>query len=240
MTPKKNEAADLVEQNFGDQRDIFTRLYEIDVSPYIQTMTFNGRSSDYLEWATAWRLVREAFPSAHYEVHWFKEDENLVPYLHTKVGFFVQVTVTIEERKETDLYPIDENEVAAFDVAVAHQRALVKCLGRHGFALKLWERTERDEMKRQKGVSPAKAPLGSALTISEPQAKRLFAIAKSNEWTEEAMKKYILALGYKTSLEIKRADYDKIVSHFEKKPARDPSEPPAADDEYDYWEGKSS
>jgi hypothetical protein len=135
--------------------DSSTRLYDLDISPCVQTREEHwtdkygkekSRTLQYLEWATAWRLVREIYPSATFKIHDFKEGDKEVPYNKTNLGTFVRVTVTIEGREESDTYPVNAKDEDADGIAYTHQRALVKCLGRHGLGLKLWEKEARDKL----------------------------------------------------------------------------------------------
>lgn len=137
--------------------DSFKRLYELDISPHVQSMSYGGRSMDYLEWSTAWRLAREAFPDITYQIQWFPgTDGRSLPFLQSPLGVFVQVSVTIRERVETEIYPVTDEKVTAHEIANAHQRALVKCLGRHGLGLKLWETEAREKLSSEhpKQTSP--------------------------------------------------------------------------------------
>lgn len=57
---------------------------------------------------------------------------------------------------------------------------------------------------------------GSDLLISEPQSKRLYAIAKSNGWQDQVLKDWLLnEYGYHSSKEIRRKDYDAICKAVE-------------------------
>jgi hypothetical protein len=61
---------------------------------------------------------------------------------------------------------------------------------------------------------PPPAPPAAAASgkISEAQAKRLFAIAKSKGWTTDGLHDYIAAKGYAHSRDIARPHYDAIVA----------------------------
>lgn len=69
---------------------------------------------------------------------------------------------------------------------------------------------------------PSPAPPANGPIISEAQAKRLYAIAKSAGWPDDEIKQYILAMGYEHTKDIKRADYEAICKSLE-------GTPPAAD-----------
>lgn len=74
--------------------------------------------------------------------------------------------------------------------------------------------------------------------ISEAQAKRLYAIAKSNSWSESEMKSYCSTkYNIQSSQEIPVRLYDEIVAHFQKPLVKTPTLPHEEDvplfDEYD-------
>jgi hypothetical protein len=134
-----------------ENTDIFKRLYSVDIAPFIEPM--GNTAITYMEWSTVWRLANENSKHIHYEVHWFREGEQAVPYLETALGYFVQVSVTIDGRTETEIYSLEQKTPRADDVSVAHQRALVKCIGRHGLGLQLWEKKSREALTHPKKSS---------------------------------------------------------------------------------------
>jgi hypothetical protein len=67
-------------------------------------------------------------------------------------------------------------------------------------------------------AAPAPKPSAGGDTISEPQQKRLFAIAKGKGWTDAQMHAAYGRFGITHTREIKRADYDDIVAFFEAGP----------------------
>jgi hypothetical protein len=58
-------------------------------------------------------------------------------------------------------------------------------------------------------------PVTGSPTISEAQAKRLFAIAKSKGWTTEGLKAHLALFGYDHSRDIVRAHYDDIIASLD-------------------------
>ena len=91
----------------------------------------------YLSWAWAWGIVKENFPNASFEKHWFTlgEHNNQVPYAMDKQGFaYVKVTVKVGDQTVTETYPITDYKNNAvktpdsFAVNTALQRCLVKAL----------------------------------------------------------------------------------------------------------------
>lgn len=137
------------------QEDIFKKLREVDVRPFIK----QKNKMNYLSWAVAWRLVIELFPDATYELKTFDDGMpcKMIPF----VGAFVSTSVTIggitremtlpvldganKSLKETE-YTYDTKykqgvkveAINAFDINKAQMRCLVKNLGVFGLGLDLY------------------------------------------------------------------------------------------------------
>jgi hypothetical protein len=125
----------------------FKKLYDFNAAQYVESYS-NGM--DYISWASTWRLVKTMYPSASWYIHDFVVNGVNYPYLETKYGVFVRVSVEINGFVETDTYALSDKVITADSIANAHQRALCKACGRHGFALKLWE--SRDVLDKEKLV----------------------------------------------------------------------------------------
>lgn len=116
----------------------FKELYEIDVSDYVEK---KGKFS-YLSWAYAWKELKTKHPDATCMVHKF--GENHYPYLKTDLGYFVEVTVTVNGQSETELLPVLDNynkvieNPTAFHINTSIKRCKTKAIGLHGLGLKLW------------------------------------------------------------------------------------------------------
>lgn len=161
-----NKSENVDKLDFKDiYKENFKTLYDIDVSPYIQTYQSGGVDIEYIEWATAWRLAKEFDPLVTFTIHW---SENHEPYFKTELGYFVHCSVDLRGAVESDVYAL--NPKTTEDVATAHQRCLVKCLGRHGLGLKLWEKKEREELKRQRLELIPKSSVSPQVTHSRPPA----------------------------------------------------------------------
>lgn len=67
---------------------------------------------------------------------------------------------------------------------------------------------------------PASPPQGQLATISEPQRKRLYAIAKKSGWQDDAIKFWLAGppCCVTTTAAIKKTDYEAICAHFEQAP----------------------
>ena len=83
-------------------------------------------------------------------------------------------------------------------------------------AKKLVEKVFNDEDVPDQQPPPKKKSVGK--TISEPQRKRLFAIMKANDWTQEQVKELIYDRGkYESTKDIKWQDYEAICNIIEGK-----------------------
>ena len=152
----------------------FNKLYAIDCAQlFKQKESFGGKMVDYLEWATAWKILKRNYPDATYEI---KKYDN-APYLKTEFGVFVEVSVTIEGKTETEIYPVTDGKYEpiakpdARDIADAHQRALVKAIARHGLGLSAWEKghnvsTKPNENSYAKVAQPTE--IGNEASINAP------------------------------------------------------------------------
>jgi len=60
------------------------------------------------------------------------------------------------------------------------------------------------------------SPVKSGAIISEPQAKRLYAIARGNGFTDEDLKAYLLEMySIDSTRQILKSDYEAIVNRFQ-------------------------
>lgn len=114
----------------------FSALNAIDVSKDLEK---KGQFS-YLSWSDAVKHLREFDPQAVWEVKRF----NGLPYLQTDLGFFVEVSVTVQGVTLSQLHPVltARNQPllapSCFDINSSIQRALVKCIALHGLGLNVY------------------------------------------------------------------------------------------------------
>jgi hypothetical protein len=166
-------------------KSVFETLYNLDISDHVQTRMQGGRQIDYLEWATAWKLAKEVYPTCSFTI---QENKEGLPYFETPYGLMVHVSVQIEDRCESDWYPVDAGRegITTFEIAVAHQRALVKTLGRHGLGLKLWEKAEREEMTSGR-VEPKPSQPSPPLSQSSPRTDYIIDLGAKNPLTGKTL-----------------------------------------------------
>lgn len=116
-----------------DKISSYETLLSVDVSNDVKK---KGRF-DYLSWAHALHLLQSKFPTSTWETKRFDG----VPYLKTELGFFVEVSVTVEGRELSQLHPVLDNrnqpiaKPTAFQINTSIQRCLAKAIALHGLGL---------------------------------------------------------------------------------------------------------
>jgi hypothetical protein len=114
----------------------FRRLFLIDVSSHIEK---KGQFS-YLSWPFAVAQLRLADPQAFWKVERF----NGLPYLHTELGVFVEVAVTVDGVCLSQIHPVLDSRnrpimaPSSFDINTSIQRCLVKAIALHGLGLNIY------------------------------------------------------------------------------------------------------
>ena len=114
----------------------FTELDQVDVTRHIEK---KGKFS-YLSWAYAVRELKKKHPSATWVVHEWEG----IPYIKTECGFFVKVTVTVDDVDATQVHPVldHQNKTVttpnAFQINTSIQRCLAKAIALHGLGIHLY------------------------------------------------------------------------------------------------------
>lgn len=125
-------------------KNYFQILSSIDVSPHVKQKGHFG----YLSWPFAIEALGQHHPDAEIQVKRFPLPANPeleVPYLETPVGFFVEVSVIINNVVRSQLHPIlDYNNLpvdtpSAFEINTSIQRAMVKAIALHGLGLFVYQ-----------------------------------------------------------------------------------------------------
>lgn len=111
----------------------FARLYAVNVNEHVEK---KGGFS-YLSWPFAVAQLRMADPTATWEVQRFQG----LPYLATEAGVFVEVAVTVQGVRLSQIHPVLDGRnrpllaPSAFDINTSLQRCLVKAIALHGLGL---------------------------------------------------------------------------------------------------------
>jgi hypothetical protein len=111
----------------------FARMNAINVNEHIEK---KGGFS-YLSWPYAVAQLRLADATATWEVQRFHG----LPYLATETGVFVEVAVTVQGVRLSQIHPVLDSRnrpllaPSAFDINTSLQRCLVKAIALHGLGL---------------------------------------------------------------------------------------------------------
>lgn len=111
----------------------FKELSKLDVSDHLEK---KGQFK-YLSWAWAVKALREAYPTATWEVI----RSNGMPFIETKFGVFVEVAVTVEGITLSQIHPVLDGrnkpiqQPTSFDINTSIQRCLVKAIALHGLGI---------------------------------------------------------------------------------------------------------
>jgi len=122
--------------------NVWNELSRFDVSAEVKSKG----NFDYLSWAWAWAYVKEKYPTATFEKHIFRDNQdNPLPFMRdTKGHTYVAVTVTIEGEAHTEIMPVMDFKNQSvphpdgMQVNKALQRTLVKAIAFHGLGLNLY------------------------------------------------------------------------------------------------------
>lgn len=116
-----------------NNQNYYTELSKIDVSEHLEK---KGKFN-YLSWTYAVDQLRKRHPEATWEVMRF--DGN--PYMKTEVGYFVEVSVSVNGVNLSQIHPVLNNQNKpiekpnSFDINTSIQRCLVKAIALHGLGL---------------------------------------------------------------------------------------------------------
>lgn len=151
----------------GTEQSLFSKLYAIDVSDYVETKKNGSTELTYLSWANAWKNFKELCPDADYDIkHWDGK-----PYLYDEnLGYMVETSITTNGETKTMWLPVMDNTNRAmkdkpytyrvkkwangkatgeyeekivepatmFDINTAIMRCLVKNMGMFGLGLYIY------------------------------------------------------------------------------------------------------
>lgn len=162
---------------------LFEQLNKVNVNDHVEQK--NGLS--YLSWSWAHGYLKKIDPDYTVKIHEFPHpdvpiDDFFVPFLKTKEGYFVQVSVTIKGKTETELLPVLDfrnkpvapDTVAAFDINKAHKRCFVKAAALHGLGLYIYNGEREPEkvktLASDKDIKKLQTTLETALKVSGDDA----------------------------------------------------------------------
>ena len=126
-----------------DYANNFATLCSIDVSGNLKEIVHNnGLRLTYLSWPYAVKQLRMVCPGSRWDVVRFANGNGVsLPYLATKTGYYVEVSVTVDDLTLSQIHPVLDKrnkviqEPDAFDINTSIQRCLVKAIALHGLGL---------------------------------------------------------------------------------------------------------
>ena len=140
-----------------ENQNYFAKLSAINVSEHIEK---KGEFS-YLSWPFAVQQLRNFDEKATWEV---KRFENNLPFQKTELGFFVEVSVTVQGVALSQIHPVLDAknkpmlEPSAFDINTSIQRCLVKAIALHGLGLNVYAGEDLPEGEPVRPVATVKPP----------------------------------------------------------------------------------
>lgn len=209
----------------------FSKFNAINVSDHIE----KKGGFAYLSWPFAVAQLRAVDPTATWEVCRFDG----LPYLLTDTGVFVEVAVTVQGIKLSQIHPVLDGRNRpilgpnAFDINSSIQRCLVKAIALHGLGLYIYAGEDLPAPAADKPAAandaeiknilhtastdktdktPQRAPL-KVNTTQLAQIKRLMAEAGADE------SKVLAYFGVDQLSHIPAADYPRVVRSLEKRRA---------------------
>ena len=180
----------------------------------------------YLSWPYAVTQLRLADPVATWEVMRFDG----LPYLKTECGYFVEVSVTVDGVRLSQIHPVLDGknkvifEPTAFDINTSIQRCLVKAIALHGLGLYVFAGEDlpaqggSDEVKQV--VSTDKSAKTAAILrpalvtgfITPEQIAHIKALLVETGKSEERLRAFFRV---NSLTEIRATDYDRVISTLE-------------------------
>lgn len=201
------------------ERNSFAVLASVDVSGHLEK---KGPYS-YLSWPYAVAELRKAEPTATWEVmRW-----NGLPYLQTEAGSFVEVAVTVNGIRLSQLHPVidGKNRVIlapnAFDINSSIQRALVKCIALHGLGLSIYA-GEDIPMVDQEDPAPARprqAPAKRATQLKQVgtglSGEQQEKVKKLIDETGADLERLLAYFQVEKLAEIRASQFDRVIRSLE-------------------------
>lgn len=134
------------------EQNYFAALNQVNCAEHVEKK--NGFS--YLSWPFAIAELRKRHPTATWEVVRFDGK----PYLQTECGFFVEVAVTVEGVRLSQIHPVLDHrnkpipQPDTFQINTSIQRCLVKAIALHGLGLFIYAGEDLPEESMPKSSKP--------------------------------------------------------------------------------------
>jgi hypothetical protein len=157
------------------KKSTFEVLSAINVEEFVRGK--NGFR--YLSWSHAVGALLKHYPEAEMHVH----KNGMIPYFQTDAGAFVEVSVSIDGIKRTQLHPILDfrnqpiTKPNAFQVNTSIQRALAKAISLHGLGLYIYQGEDlplSEKEATEQAREELKALLGRAGKLNKEASAALY------------------------------------------------------------------
>ena len=184
----------------------FTELDRVDVTKHIEK---KGRFS-YLSWAYAVRELKKLHPTATWHVHEYDHVVTgvstvaKVPFIKTECGYFVKVTVIVNDVEQAHTHPVLDNynktidTPNAFEINTSIQRCLVKAIALHGLGIHIYAGEDL----------PPSPPLDTT------QQKKLLTLLEKQSKDTEVIN---VVMDQISSGAINQGNFHKALEHYESK-----------------------
>lgn len=215
-----------------DPTNHFARLSAINVSEHIER---KGGFS-YLSWPFAVAQLRQAEPSASWEVRRFDG----LPYLATDAGVFVEVAVTVQGVTLSQIHPVLDGrnrpiaQPTVFDINTSIQRCLVKAIALHGLGLYIYAGEDLPQIgtepaandarampaaARRPALPPVPAPGSRPLGLHSITPKQQGEIAQLATEVGVELDRVLQYFGVRELGEIASTDFARVIRSLEKRRA---------------------
>ena len=190
----------------------FTKLNRINVSEHIEK---KGQFS-YLSWPFAIAQLRQADPTATWQVERFAG----LPYLKTETGYFVEVAVTVEGVRLSQIHPVLDARnkpiemPSAFDINTSIQRCLVKAIALHGLGLYIYAGEDLPGESADKTPEENQQP--NVPTVGTISAEQVTRIKKLLADSGQTLQRLLGFLKVEALEKIPAADFERVTQLLER------------------------
>lgn len=208
--------------------NLFSKLYNLDVTPYVEILENKQVKLNYLSWANAYQLLLHQDPKATYEIC---EGPDGFPLLSRGNHHFVKTKVTAFGQTKTCYLPVMDNNhravqntpyqitfktgtvtvpaINARHINDSIMRCLVKNIAMFGIGLKLYT---GEDLRQYKEVQSVSEP-----SISKEQLELVDKLSKETNTSMKAINDYCLKQ-YKCPLDkTYNSQANEVISFLEQK-----------------------